>query len=342
MGEVILAGMDTMLEIENLHTQFFTYEGLVRAVDGVSYTVRRGETLGVVGESGCGKSVTALSVLRLIPHPPGKIVDGAIRFEGTNLLELTELQMQDIRGNDISMIFQEPMTSLNPVMTAGQQISETIVLHQGLSKRDARDKAVEMLRLVHIPEAEKRVHEYPHQLSGGMRQRVMIAMALACNPKILIADEPTTALDVTIQAQILALMRELQDRLGAAVILITHDMGVIAENADRVVVMYAGKKVEEASVDELFSSPCHPYTEGLLRSIPHLGQTAKAGAKRARLNEIEGMVPSLFDLPEGCTFAPRCPYATDQCRAEFPPLEEKRPDHWTACWNADRLLGEAA
>ena len=342
MGEAGLAGMDTMLEIENLHTQFFAFEGLVRAVDGVSYTVRRGETLGVVGESGCGKSVTALSILRLIPHPPGKIVDGAIRFEGIDLLELTELQMQSIRGNDISMIFQEPMTSLNPVLTAGQQISESIVLHQGLSKRDALDKAVEMLRLVHIPEAKKRVHEYPHQLSGGMRQRVMIAMALACNPKILIADEPTTALDVTIQAQILALIRELQDRLGTAVILITHDMGVIAENADRVVVMYAGKKVEEASVDELFSSPCHPYTEGLLKSIPQLGRAAKTDAKRTRLNEIEGMVPSLFDLPEGCTFAPRCPYATDQCRAEFPPLEEKRPAHWSACWNADRLLGEAA
>jgi oligopeptide/dipeptide ABC transporter ATP-binding protein len=331
-----------MLELENVHTRFFTREGVVRAVDGVSYTVGHGETLGVVGESGCGKSVTALSIMRLVANPPGRIVDGAIRFEGTDLLKLTEPQMQDIRGNEISMIFQEPMTSLNPVLTVGHQISETVILHQGLSKHDALHKSVDMLRLVHIPEAEARVHEYPHQLSGGMRQRVMIAMALACNPKILIADEPTTALDVTIQAQILDIMRELQDRLGTAIVLITHDMGVIAENAERVVVMYAGKKVEEASAEELFEIPLHPYTKGLLGSIPHLDEAGKANAERQRLTEIPGMVPSLYNLPPGCTFAARCPYATDQCRAETPELGQKRPGHWVACWNWDRLLGEAA
>ncbi len=330
-----------MLEIDNLRTHFFTFEGLVKAVDGVSYTVGRSETVGVVGESGCGKSVTALSILRLIADPPGKIVDGSIRFEGTNLLELSDQQMQSIRGNDISMIFQEPMTSLNPVLTIAEQIIETIILHQGLSKTDAMGKAIEMLRLVHIPEAENRIREYPHQLSGGMRQRVMIAMALSCNPKILIADEPTTALDVTIQAQILDLMQELQDRLGTAIVLITHDMGVVAENADRVVVMYAGRKVEEASVEELFSAPCHPYTEGLLYSIPRLHRTARSDSKRERLNEIEGMVPSLYNLPPGCMFAPRCPYATDQCEAQYPPLEEKRGGHWAACWHTDKIRGHA-
>ncbi|MCG8543461.1 MAG: ABC transporter ATP-binding protein [Alphaproteobacteria bacterium] len=329
-----------MLEIDNLQTHFFTRDGLVRAVDGVSYTVNRGETVGVVGESGCGKSVTALSILRLVANPPGRIVGGAIRFQGTNLLDLSENEMEAIRGNDISMIFQEPMTSLNPVLTVGHQISESIVLHQGLSEREAMAKSVEMLRLVHIPEAERRAREYPHQLSGGMRQRVMIAMALCCNPKILIADEPSTALDVTIQAQILDLMRELQDKLGTAIILITHDMGVIAENAERVVVMYAGRKVEEAGVEELFDLPCHPYTKGLLGSIPRLGQAARD--TREPLNEIVGMVPSLYNLPKGCTFAPRCDYATDRCRAELPPLEEKRPNHWAACWHTDRLLGDTA
>jgi oligopeptide/dipeptide ABC transporter ATP-binding protein len=330
---------ETVLEIDDLQTHFFTRKGLVRAVDGVSYTVGRGETLGVVGESGCGKSVTALSILRLVANPPGRIVGGAIRFEGADLLRLTEPQMQAIRGNDISMIFQEPMTSLNPVLTIGHQISETVILHQGLSKRDALDRAVEMLRLVHIPDAPSRVYEYPHQLSGGMRQRVMIAMALSCNPKILIADEPSTALDVTIQAQILNLMRELQDRLGTAIILITHDMGVIAENAERVVVMYAGRKVEEAGVDELFEMPCHPYTVGLLGSIPHLDMAAMGTTDGGRLQEIKGMVPSLFNLPKGCTFAPRCKYATDHCHEERPPIEEKHPGHWAACWHTDRLAG---
>ena len=314
----------------------------MHAVDGVSYDLRNGETLGVVGESGCGKSVTALSILRLIANPPGRIVGGAIRFEGTNLLDLTETQMESVRGNDISMIFQEPMTSLNPLLTVGRQISEAIVLHQGLSRRDALEKSIEMLRRVHIPEAETRVHAYPHQMSGGMRQRVMIAMALSCNPKVLIADEPTTALDVTIQAQILDLMRELQDTLGTAIILITHDMGVVAETADRVVVMYAGRKVEEAGVDDLFEQPGHPYTLGLLGSIPHVDVAARSGVRRARLNEIKGMVPSLFSLPQGCSFAPRCGLATDACRAAYPPLLQHRPGHWIACWHADRLLGATA
>ena len=314
----------------------------MHAVDGVSYDLRNGETLGVVGESGCGKSVTALSILRLVANPPGRIVGGAIRFEGTNLLDLTETQMESVRGNDISMIFQEPMTSLNPLLTVGRQISEAIVLHQGLSRRDALEKSIEMLRRVHIPEAETRVHAYPHQMSGGMRQRVMIAMALSCNPKVLIADEPTTALDVTIQAQILDLMRELQDTLGTAIILITHDMGVVAETADRVVVMYAGRKVEEAGVDDLFEQPGHPYTLGLLGSIPHVDVAARSGVRRARLNEIKGMVPSLFSLPQGCSFAPRCGLATDACRAAYPPLLQHRPGHWIACWHADRLLGATA
>ncbi len=331
---------ETILEIDNLHTQFFTEDGVVRAVDGVSYQVRSGETLGVVGESGCGKSVTALSILRLVADPPGRIVEGTIRFEGTNLLALSETEMEAIRGNEISMIFQEPMTSLNPLFTVGRQISEAIALHQGLSKRAAMDLAVEMLRRVHMPEPERRVQAYPHQLSGGMRQRVMIAMAMSCNPKVLIADEPTTALDVTIQAQILDLMREIQDGLGQAIILITHDMGVVAEHADRVVVMYAGRKVEEAEVDELFDHPGHPYTMGLLGAIPNLDDAARAETGRVRLNEIKGMVPSLLDLPRGCIFAPRCGFASDQCHAAYPPLVEHRPAHWVACWHAERLLGD--
>ena len=330
---------EAILEIEDLRTHFFTPGGVVRAVDGVSYAVRSGETLGVVGESGCGKSVTALSILRLVASPPGRIVGGSIRLQGKNLLELTETEMERIRGNDISMIFQEPMTSLNPLFTVGHQVSEAIALHQGLSRRVAAAKAVEMLRQVYIPEPERRVHAYPHQLSGGMRQRVMIAMALSCNPKVLIADEPTTALDVTIQAQILDLMRELQNTFGMAIVLITHDMGVVAENADRVVVMYAGRKVEEASADELFDHPGHPYTKGLLGSIPHLDDAARTDTGRARLNEIKGMVPSLAALPEGCAFAPRCAFATEQCRAAYPPLVQLRPAHWVACWHAERVLG---
>ena len=331
-----------VLEIDDLRTHFFTQAGVVRAVDGVSYAVRAGETLGVVGESGCGKSVTALSVLRLVADPPGRIVGGKIRFGGANLLDLSENEMEGIRGNEISMIFQEPMTSLNPLLTVGRQISEAITVHQGVSARGAMNKAVEMLRRVSIPEPERRVHAYPHQLSGGMRQRVMIAMALSCNPKVLIADEPTTALDVTIQAQILELMRELQETFGTAIILITHDMGVVAENADRVVVMYAGRKVEEASARTLFEQPGHPYTRGLLDSIPKLDVVAHEDARRIRLNEIEGMVPSLHNLPKGCTFAPRCEFATDKCRAAYPPLLQHRPGHVIACWHADKLLASPA
>ncbi|MCF8533178.1 MAG: ABC transporter ATP-binding protein [Reyranella sp.] len=332
----------TILQVDNLQTHFFTAVGTVRAVDGVSYALKAGETLGVVGESGCGKSVSALSILRLVANPPGRIVGGRIEFEGRNLLEVSETEMERIRGNEISMIFQEPMTSLNPLFTVGRQVSEAIALHQGLSRREAMDRAVEMLRQVYIPEPERRVHAYPHQLSGGMRQRVMIAMALSCNPKVLIADEPTTALDVTIQAQILDLMRELQKTFGTAIVLITHDMGVVAENADRVVVMYAGRKVEEAPAAELFDNPGHPYTRGLLGSIPHLDTAAQSDGSRARLTEIKGMVPSLFDLPPGCSFAPRCGFATDRCRAETPTLAELRPGHWVACWHADRLLSGAA
>ncbi len=328
-----------VLEIENLQTHFFTPAGAVRAVDGVSYTVRAGETLGVVGESGCGKSVTALSVLRLVTSPPGRIVGGSIRFEGRDLLTISEAVMEKIRGNDISMIFQEPMTSLNPLYKVGDQISEAIALHKGLTRRQARDHALDMLRRVSIPEPEQRAQAYPHQLSGGMRQRVMIAMALSCDPKVLIADEPTTALDVTIQAQILDLMRDLRESFGTAIVLITHDMGVVAENADRVVVMYAGRKVEEADVDDLFDNPGHPYTKGLLAAIPHLDEAARAEPGRNRLNEIKGMVPSLAKLPPGCSFAPRCGFATEQCLAAYPPLEQLRPRHWVACWHADRLMG---
>jgi oligopeptide/dipeptide ABC transporter ATP-binding protein len=329
----------TVLEVDNLQTHFFTTSGVIKAVDGVSYTVKAGETLGVVGESGCGKSVTALSILRLVASPPGRIVGGEVRFQGKNLLALSAKEMESIRGNDVSMIFQEPMTSLNPLYTVGHQIAEAIALHQGLSRKDAMAKAIDMLRLVSMPEPERRAQAYPHQMSGGMRQRVMIAMALSCNPKVLIADEPTTALDVTIQAQILDLMRDLQERTGAAIVLITHDMGVVAENCDRVVVMYAGRKVEEAPVESLFERPGHPYTEGLLGSIPSVDDASQMTGTRPKLAEIKGMVPSLAKLPPGCRFAPRCQYATDQCNKVYPDLHEYRPRHWVACWHAEKLLG---
>jgi peptide/nickel transport system ATP-binding protein len=325
-----------LLEIEDLRTYFFTRDGIVRAVDGVSLGVGRGETLGVVGESGCGKSVTSLSILRLIAEPPGRIVSGSIRFEGVDLLKLSEPEMRHIRGNEISMIFQEPMTSLNPVLTVSRQISETLMLHQGLDARRAAERAVAMLRLVKISEPERRAHQYPHEMSGGMRQRVMIAMALACNPKLLIADEPTTALDVTIQAQILDLMRELKREMDAAIILITHDLGVVAEMAQRVVVMYAGRKVEEAPVKELFRHPRHPYTVGLLNSVPHLG-ASRGRAMAPRLAEIPGMVPSLREEIVGCAFAPRCPFVTARCRREAPALETKAPGHIAACFESDRI-----
>ena len=333
---------EPVLEIDNLQTYFFTPAGIVRAVDGVSYAVKPGQTLGVVGESGSGKSVTALSILRLVAKPPGRIVGGSVRFRGTELLNLSETDMEAVRGNRISMIFQEPMTSMNPLLKVGHQISEAIALHQDLSRRAAMDQATEMLRRVHIPEPERRAHAYPHQLSGGMRQRAMIAMALSCNPQVLLADEPTTALDVTIQAQILDLIRELQDAAGMAIVLITHDMGVIAENADRVVVMYAGRKVEEADVDDIFDNPGHPYTKGLLGSIPHLdGARQRGTSRRPRLNEIKGMVPSLAALPPGCSFAPRCGMASEPCRDTYPPLVQHRPGHWVACWHADRVLAGA-
>jgi peptide/nickel transport system ATP-binding protein len=330
----------TVLEISGLKTYLFTRSGVVKAVDDISLSVRRSETLAVVGESGCGKSMTALSIMRLVPDPPGKIVSGSISLEGKDLVQLQEAEMRDIRGNEISMIFQEPMTSLNPVLTIGHQITEALRLHQDLSKSAAADKAVDMLRLVKIPEPAQRAREYPHQLSGGMRQRAMIAMALACNPRVLIADEPTTALDVTIQAQILDLILELQQKLGTAIILITHNLGVVAETAQRVIVMYAGKKVEEADVETLFAEPLHPYTHGLLASIPRLAiMGGRVGNSAPRLKEIPGMVPALSNLPPGCTFAPRCAFADDRCRAHFPPYEQKRPGHWTACWHSERLYG---
>src|SRR5690349_4510345 len=325
-----------LLDIADLRTWFFTREGVVRAVDGVSFHVAPGETLAIVGESGCGKSVTALSILRLIPSPPGRIVSGKIRFAGRDLLGLDEAEMRQVRGNEISMIFQEPMTSLNPVLTIGRQIAETLTLHQGLDKKAALQKAVDMLRLVHIPEAERRIEQYPHQLSGGMRQRVMIAMALACNPKLLIADEPTTALDVTIQAQILDLMRELKQKIDAAIVLITHDLGVVAEMAQRVVVMYAGRKAEEAPVGHLFRRPLHPYTQGLLASVPRLGASLQP-ERLPRLAEIPGTVPSLREEIPGCPFAARCPFATDICRREMPVFEQKEPGHYAACWHSDEV-----
>jgi peptide/nickel transport system ATP-binding protein len=319
---------EPLLSVENLQTHFRTPDGVNRAVDGITFHVNAGETVAIVGESGCGKSVTSMSILRLIPEPPGKIA-GAIKFEGRDLLKLSDKEMRKIRGNSISMIFQEPMTSLNPVLTVGRQIGETLRLHQGMSAADAEKKAIEMLELVGIPEPTRRVREYPHQLSGGMRQRVMIAIALACNPKLLIADEPTTALDVTIQAQILDLMRDLKRRVGAAIVLITHDLGVVAEVAERVIVMYAGKKVEEAPVGKLFASPRHPYTRGLLGSVPKLGSSLTGHEER--LAEIPGLVPSLKNKIQGCVFASRCSEATDLCRAVAPALEPKAPDHVAAC-----------
>jgi peptide/nickel transport system ATP-binding protein len=329
-----------VLAVEGLQTYFFTRGGIIKAVDDVSFVLRQGETLAVVGESGCGKSMTALSIMRLVPDPPGRIVAGRIELEGRDLVGLGEADMRGVRGNDISMIFQEPMTSLNPVLTIGNQISEPLKLHRDLSRSAAWDKTVEMLRLVRMPGPAQRANEYPHQLSGGMRQRAMIAMALACNPKVLIADEPTTALDVTIQAQILDLLLGLKEELGTAIIFITHDLAVVAETAQRVIVMYAGKKVEEADVEALFEEPLHPYTHGLLASIPRLtiiGGGAPSPA--ARLREIPGIVPSLARLPAGCAFAPRCAFADDRCRRDCPPLEQKRPEHWAACWHTDRLLG---
>ena len=328
--------MSDLLQVSGLGTWFYTRQGIVKAVDDVAFSVAAGETLAIVGESGCGKSMTALSLMRLIPDPPGRIVAGSVKLAQRDLLQLSEKEMRGVRGNEISMIFQEPMTSLNPVMTIGKQIGEALILHRDMDKKAAMKRAIEMLDLVKIPEPVQRAREYPHQLSGGMRQRAMIAMALACNPKVLIADEPTTALDVTIQAQILELILELQREFGTAVILITHDLGVVAETARRVIVMYAGRKVEEADVGALFAQPLHPYTQGLLASIPRLDLLRGADRNDTdRLQEIPGIVPALFALPKGCAFAARCPKVTDICRQERPAYEQKKPDHWAACWNSN-------
>jgi peptide/nickel transport system ATP-binding protein len=316
-----------LLEIRGLKTHFATDDGIAHAVDGVDLTIDRGDTLGVVGESGCGKTVTALSVLKLISVPPGRIAAGQILWQGRDLVPLSQQQMRGIRSKEIGIVFQEPMTSLNPVYTVGEQIAEVVRLHEGIGRRAALEKTVEMLRLVHIPTAERRVRDYPHQFSGGMRQRVMIAMALSCSPNLLIADEPTTALDVTIQAQILDLLAEMKERFGMAIMLITHAMGVVAETAQRVAVMYAGKVVEEAPVGELFSRPRHPYTQGLIRSIPRLD---RAGGK-TRLEAIPGTVPSLIDPPPGCRFAPRCSFAMPACTRAAPPLREVGHGHKVAC-----------
>jgi len=318
-----------LLTVANLKTYFYTHDGVAKAVDGVSFTIKPGEILGVVGESGSGKSVTALSIMRLIPNPPGKIIDGRIALHDIDLLTLPEAQMRDVRGNRVSMIFQEPMTSLNPLFSVGDQISEMFLRHLGSSTKESWERSVEMLERVQIPSPSKRAKEYPHQLSGGMRQRVMIAMALACNPELLIADEPTTALDVTIQAQVIDLMLQLQSRYNAAIMMITHDLGVIAEIAQRVVVMYAGQVVETGDIYEIFESPKHPYTEALLRSIPKIGSRSRKG--RTRLEEIEGIVPSLYHLPNGCSFFPRCRMAMPECRANPVGLTDLGNDRHVRC-----------
>lgn len=342
---------ETLLAVNNLKTYFYTDDGVVKSVDGVTFHIAKGETLAVVGESGSGKSVTSLSAMRLIPMPPGKIVEGEMLFVGKdgvqrNLVTMTEAEMRKIRGNDISMIFQEPMTSLNPVYTVGDQIAEAVMLHQGKNRKDALGVATEMLRLVGIPAPEKRVHEYPHQMSGGMRQRVMIAMALSCNPALLIADEPTTALDVTIQAQILDLMRTLQQEIGMSILFITHNLGVVAEMADRVVVMYGGRVVEEGDVVEIFQRPRHPYTMGLLNSIPRVDHSVEyhpqPGQKKERLEAIPGNVPNPLSLPPGCSFEPRCKYAIAACSQAVPPLEDTGHGHMSRCIRWQEFAASAA
>ncbi len=320
-------GEGPLLNVENLRTQFFTQDGVVKAVDGVSFYLNPGETLGIVGESGCGKSITALSLMRLIPTPPGKITEGKIVFQGDDIIEMSDEEVRSVRGNRIAMIFQDPMTSLNPVLTVNRQISEAVMLHLGMSKAEARERSVELLKMVGIPNAEERVNQYPHQFSGGMRQRVMIAMALSCNPDLIIADEPTTALDVTIQAQILELLKKIQVDRGTGLIMITHDLGVVAGMTDRVNVMYAGHIVETAETDELFANPRHPYTLGLLNSIPRLDDLEKG-----RLKPIRGLPPDLIDLPNMCPFAPRCDYAEEQCFQQNPLLREVTTGHQIACW----------
>ena len=319
---------EPLLDIQGLKTHFSTDDGMVQAVDGVDISVGRGETVGIVGESGCGKTVTAMSVLKLIAMPPGKIVAGKILWQGRDLVPLSSKELDHIRAKEIAIVFQEPMTSLNPVYTVGEQIAEVIRRHEGLGRKAALDLTVEMLNLVQIPNPQRRVHDYPHQFSGGMRQRVMIAMALSCKPKLLIADEPTTALDVTIQAQILDLLQDMKSRFGMAIMLITHAMGVVAETTQRVVVMYAGKVIEEASVERLFANPRHPYTQGLIRSIPRIDRSGQA---KTRLEAIGGVVPSLLNPPPGCRFAARCKFAMPECRAAVPPLREVEPGHKVAC-----------
>ena len=324
--------MAVLLEIQDLATHFFTQDGVVKAVDGISYTLDEGEVLGIVGESGCGKSVSALSIMRLVADPPGRIVNGSVVFEGEDLLQVDDAEMRNIRGNRIAMVFQEPMTSLNPVLTIGRQLTETLELHQRMNKSQATDRAVELLSLVGIPDAGPRLRDYPHQFSGGMRQRVMIAMALSCNPRLIIADEPTTALDVTIQAQILELMLDLSTQYGTAMIIITHNLGVVARYASRVIVMYAGKIIETGTAREIYHNPKHPYTLGLLNSVPRLDETM-----RVKLEAIEGLPPDLVDLPVGCSFAPRCKFAYDRCTQETPQLVEALADHYSACWRAEEL-----
>ncbi|RMF91688.1 MAG: ABC transporter ATP-binding protein [Nitrospinota bacterium] len=324
--------MGTLLEVKDLRTYFFTPEGVVKAVDGVTYDVQEGETMALVGESGCGKSVSALSIMGLIPNPPGRIMGGQVFFQGENLLELDDERMRQIRGKEIAMVFQEPMTSLNPVLTIGRQLTETLEVHLQTPKEEAEKRAVEVLKLVGIPDAENRLSQYPHQFSGGMRQRVMIAMALSCHPKLILADEPTTALDVTIQAQILELLKDLSQRFGVAIIMITHNLGVVARYADRVNVMYAGKVVERGSSRDIYYHPRHPYTLGLLRSVPRLDQP-----KKAKLDPIEGQPPDLVNLPEGCSFVPRCKFAVEKCRHEVPPLVPVDTGHLSACWIAEEL-----
>ena len=319
--------MGTLLQVRGLKTQFFTQDGVVNAVNGISYDLNEGETLGIVGESGCGKSVSVLSVMRLIPTPPGRIVAGEVMYQGRDLLTIDEEEIRQVRGNKIAMVFQDPMTSLNPVLTINQQVSEALELHMGMDKDQARKRTIELLGMVNIPEAADRVNDYPHQFSGGMRQRAMIAMALSCNPQLLIADEPTTALDVTIQAQIIDIVKRLKQELGMAIIWITHDLGIVAGLAERVIVMYAGHLIEEASVKDLYGDPRHPYTLGLLRSVPRLDQTVKE-----KLIPIEGLPPDLIDLPPGCPFAPRCEFAVDRCLTENPHLETVAPRHRVACW----------
>lgn len=324
--------MATLLDIENLQTHFFTSAGVVKAVDGVSYTVDEGETVAVVGESGCGKSVTAMSILRLIPWPPGRIVGGAINFDGSDLLKLSEEEMRHIRGRDIGMIFQEPMTSLNPVLTIGLQLTETLMAHTDITEEKARDRAIELLGMVGISEPDRRLDQYPHHLSGGMRQRVVIAMALSCEPKLIIADEPTTALDVTIQAQILELMKDLTKRMGVAMIVITHNLGVVARYADRVNVMYAGRIIESGTAQDIYYRPKHPYTLALLKSVPRMDQ-----ARQAKLDPVDGQPPDLSQLDAGCAFRARCRFATDQCATSYPPLEQVSDTHHTACFEKDNL-----